>query len=64
MLNTSEDRELADRSAVVPNKNVITVGGILEKSWLAGAVKAELVKAGLQASCKSITWRTVPEQSK
>jgi len=28
----------------------ITVRGILEKSWLADAVQAELAKAGLQAS--------------
>jgi hypothetical protein len=33
----------------------ITVRGILEKSWLADAVQAELAKGGLQASCKNIT---------
>ena len=32
----------------------ITVRGILEKSWLADAVEAELAKAGLQASCKNM----------
>ena len=33
----------------------ITVRGILEKSWLADAVQAELAKADLRASCKNIT---------
>jgi hypothetical protein len=33
----------------------ITVQDIMEKSWLADAVQAELAKAGLQASCKNIT---------
>jgi hypothetical protein len=46
---------LADLSEAVPNKNNITVQGILEKSWLADAVQAELATADLQASCKNIT---------
>jgi hypothetical protein len=58
MISPSDDLHnvvLSDSSEVVPNKNVITVQGILEKSWLANAVKAELATAGLQASCKNIT---------
>ena len=31
----------------------ITVRGILEKSWLANAVQAELAKARLQSYCRS-----------
>ena len=44
----------ANRSEVVPDEKNITVPGILEKSWSANAVKAELATAGLQASCKNI----------
>ena len=33
----------------------ITVQCILEKSWLADAVQAELAKSDLRASCKNIT---------
>ena len=42
MISTSDDLYsvfLADLSEAVPNKKNITVRGILEKSWLAGALK-------------------------
>jgi hypothetical protein len=53
MLPSSDDPHnvfLADRSEDIPDKNNITVQGILEKSQTKGARESKLATPGLQAN--------------
>ena len=55
---------LANRPEVIPNKNNITVRGILEKSWLAHAVETGFAQAGLSRPAKAEPDGRVGEESK
>jgi hypothetical protein len=57
MIQPSDDFHnvfLADRSEVVPEKNNITVQGIMEKSWLGGAAESRgLATTSSRSHCHS-----------